>query len=58
MPLSIEVNDAMVAKGAATVSSEVAAALKQAHVKSGTYMNQRMAELYKEMGIAAPPQPQ
>lgn len=48
----------MVAKGAATVSSEVAAALKQAHVKSGTYMNQRMAELYKEMGIAAPPQPQ
>eukprot|EP00967_Tisochrysis_lutea_P113050 scaffold179179_cov36-Tisochrysis_lutea.AAC.2 len=81
----------MVAKGAETVSAEVANALKQvnahahvsyavreasltwleagntatysshhcvlqAHAKSGMYMNQRMAELYQEMGLAAPPQ--
>ena len=27
----------------------------QAHAKSGAYMQQRMAELYKELGIAEPP---
>jgi len=55
VPLDVKVSDEMVAKGAEAVSAEVAAAMKQAHAKSGAYMQQRMAELYKELGIAEPP---
>jgi len=58
VPLSIEISDAMCAAGAEVLSGELSSALKQAHGKSGSYAQQRMAGLYDEMGLAglgAPP---
>ena len=52
LPISVEISDDICQKGGDAVSAEVLTALKQARLKSGTYMQQRMTELYKDMGIA------
>ncbi len=52
MPISVEISDDICQKGGDAVSAEVLTALKQARLKSGTYMQQRMTDLYKDMGIA------
>ena len=52
MPISVEVSDDMCQKGGDFLSSELLTTLKQTRVKSGSYMQQKMAELYQEMGIA------
>merc|ERR1712083_180096 len=52
VPISVEVTDEICAGGAESLSNELAAALKQAHAKSGAYAQKRMADLYEEMGLA------
>lgn len=51
--MSVTVSEELVASGASTVSSELTAALKSAHGKSGAYAQERMAKLYDDMGLSA-----
>ena len=55
VPVSVTVTDEVVAMGADKVSSELTAALKSAHMKSGMYAQNKMASLYDEMGLGQPP---
>ena len=58
VPQSVTVTPELVEKGADAVSAELTAALKSAHAKSGGYAQQKMQDLYKEMGLGegmAPP---
>ena len=55
VPLSVTVSDSLVTQGADKVSAELSAALKQAHAKSGTYSQQKMAKMYEDLGLGAPP---
>ena len=52
VPVSITVSEALAGEGAEKVSSELTAALKSAHVKSGTYAQNKMAEMYEELGLS------
>lgn len=57
VPMSVTVTEGLVEKGVDAVSAELTAALKSAHAKSGAYAQQRMADLYKEMGLGDAPPP-
>jgi len=56
VPLSVEVTDELLAKGADAVSEAVSIAAKEAHTNSMEYAKQRMTELYGEIGLPMPPQ--
>ena len=59
--LTVELLSSLPADGAepadVAAGAELTAALKQAHAKSGKYAQERMAQLYGDMGLAmGPPQ--
>jgi hypothetical protein len=47
-----EVSDALCAKGVETVSAELTLAMKQAHARSGKYAQDKMKDVYVELGLA------
>jgi hypothetical protein len=51
VPLSVTVADSVCSSGAAKASEELTNALKQAHAKSGKYAQDRMADVYSELGL-------
>lgn len=55
VPNSVVVSEELVAKGAEACSAELTAALKSAHAKSGGYAQQKMQDLYKDMGLGDGP---
>ena len=50
-PAGVTVTDALCATGAEAASATLTQALKDAHMKSGTYAQEKMAGLYSEMGL-------
>ena len=56
VPISVDVTDELLAKGADAVSEAVTLAAAQAHQNSMQYAQQRMAELYSSIGLPMPPQ--
>lgn len=54
VPISVTVNDDLCGKGVEAVNSELTTALKAAHQKSGMYAQQRMKDVYDELGLSAP----
>ena len=50
-PAGVTVTDALCATGAEAASATLTQALKDAHMKSGTYAQEKMAGLYFEMGL-------
>lgn len=52
VPISVEVSDALCAKGVETVSAELTLAMKQAHARSGKYAQDKMKDVYVELGLA------
>ena len=56
VPLSVEVTEELLAKGADAVSEAVSVAAREAHTNSMEYAKQRMTELYQDIGLPAPPQ--
>jgi len=52
VPISIDVTQGLCEAGSDKASSEMTAALKQAHMKSGVYAQDRMKEVYEEVGLA------
>jgi len=57
MPVSVDVSDQICGMGADAAGAELTAALKQAHAKSGKYAQERMAQLYTDMGLTSPAAP-
>lgn len=55
VPISVVVSEELCGQGVDKVSAELSAAMKQAHAKSGTYAQQKMAGMYEEMGLGPPP---
>ena len=53
VPLSVTVSSDLCASGVETVSAELTTALKQAHAKSGLYAQDKMKEVYEELGLSA-----
>lgn len=53
VPLSVTVSDELCGQGVDAVSTELTNALKQAHAKSGAYAQNKMRDLYEEMGLSA-----
>ena len=57
VPVDVKVTDQICGMGSEAAGAELTAALKQAHAKSGKYAQERMAQLYGDMGLAmGPPQ--
>ena len=53
VPMSVTVSDELCASGVEKVSAELTTALKAAHTKSGVYAQDKMREMYDEMGLSA-----
>jgi len=53
VPMSVTVSDELCGSGVDNVNSELTNALKQAHAKSGAYAQNKMKELYEDMGLSA-----
>uniref|UniRef100_A0A7S2J7F4 Nucleoid-associated protein n=1 Tax=Haptolina brevifila TaxID=156173 RepID=A0A7S2J7F4_9EUKA len=53
VPVSVTVTDELCSSGAEAVSSELSNALKQAHAKSGKYAQDKMKEVYEDLGLSA-----
>ena len=52
VPLSVEVTQGLCDAGSEKAGAELTAALKQAHMKSGVYAQDRMKDMYEELGLA------
>ena len=52
VPMSVVVSEELCNSGAAAVSEELTTAMRQAHAKSGAYAQQRMQDMYSELGLA------
>lgn len=52
VPIAVEVAQSLCDLGAEKASSELTAALKQAHLKSGTYAQDKMKQMYEDIGLA------
>ena len=52
VPISVTTSAELCAEGVDKVSSELTAALKSAHAKSGRYAQEKMRDLYDEMGLS------
>ena len=50
--MDITVSEELCSAGADKVSEELTNALKQAHMKSGKYAQDRMKSVYEELGLA------
>jgi len=55
VPISVEVTEALLAKGSKAVSEAVSVAAKEAHTNSVSYAQEQMATLYAEIGLPIPP---
>merc|ERR1719198_1375535 len=51
IPISIDVNNEMLELGAEGLSEALTSSVQQAHAKSGSYAQQRMGEVYEELGL-------
>ena len=51
VPMEVKVSDELCGTDAASVSAELTTALKSAHAKSGAYAQQRMKDMYEELGL-------
>jgi len=52
VPMKVTVSGELCSTGVDAVSSELTMALKQAHAKSGKYAQDRMKNVYEELGLA------
>ncbi|KAL1521732.1 hypothetical protein AB1Y20_021387 [Prymnesium parvum] len=52
VPISVEVTKELCESGSEKASADIIAALKQAHMKSGMYAQEKMKEMYEEVGLA------
>jgi len=52
VPISIEVTQGLCDAGSEKAGAELTAALKQAHMKSGMYAQDKMKQMYEEVGLA------
>ena len=53
VPMSVVVSSDICSSGSESASSELTMALKQAHAKSGKYAQDKMKEVYEELGLSA-----
>ena len=52
VPMSIEVSAELCGSDAEKASADLTTALQQAHAKSGSYAQQKMREVYEELGLS------
>ena len=52
VPISVAVSDDLCSGDADKASAELTTALVQAHAKSGNYAQQKMKEVYEDLGLS------